>query len=64
MQTIPPDAMSGAHVQMSQPDPSGNDATRDCKTPTPLNMFTQLVVLTAVALGFGVAAQLLVGVPH
>ena len=62
MQIFPPDAMTGACVQMSEPD--GNDAARDCEPPTPLKMFTRLVVLAAVALGFGVAAQLLVGASH
>src|SRR5271166_1503492 len=62
MQIFPPDAMTGACVQMSEPD--GNDAARDCEPPAPLNMFTRLVVLAAVALGFGVAAQLLVGASH
>jgi len=45
-------------------EPHSNDAARDCEPPTPLNMFTRLVVLAAVALGFGVAAQLLVGASH
>src|SRR5208337_1326992 len=61
-QIFPPDAMTGACVQMNEPD--GNDAARDCEPPAPLNMFTRLVVLAAVALGFGVAAQLLVGASH
>ena len=62
MQIFSPDAITGAYVQMSEPD--DNDAARDCEPPTPLEMFTRLVVLAAVALGFGVAAQLLVGMPH
>jgi len=64
MRTFPPDAMSGAYVEKGQRDLSDLYASSDREPPAPLGMFIRLVVLLAIALGFGLAAHLLVGMPH
>ncbi len=62
MQSFPPDTMSRAHIQERDfPDLA---ASSDHEPPAPLEMFSRLVALLAIALGFGLAAQLLVGMPH
>jgi hypothetical protein len=40
------------------------DAAGVAEPPGPSGMFARLGVLLLIALGFGLAAQLLVGVPH
>jgi len=41
-----------------------HDAVDLDNPPAPADMFARLGVLMLIALGFGLAAQLLVGVPH
>ena len=41
-----------------------HDAVEVGEPPGPAGMFARLSVLMVIALGFGLAAQLLVGVPH
>ena len=64
MQSFPPDAMSRAHVQERRHGFPDFAASSDREPPAPLEMFTRFVVLLAIALGFGLAAQLLVALPH
>jgi hypothetical protein len=64
MQGFPPDAMSRAHVEQRRRGFPDLAAASDREPPAPLEMFTRLVALLAIALGFGLAAQLLVGMAH
>ena len=64
MQDFPPDAMSRTHGQERPFRFPDRAASSDSQPPAPLQMFTRLVVLLAIALGFGLAAQLLVGMVH
>ena len=60
---MPPDAMSQAYIrEHGRHFPAA--ASSDYEPPAPLEMFTRLAALLAIALGFGLAAQLLVGMPH
>lgn len=63
MQGLPPDAMSRANElrRFGFPD---HAASSDHEPPAPLEIFTRLAALLAIALGFGLAAQLLVGMVH
>ncbi len=60
---MPPDAMSQGYIREHGRDfPAAGSS--DHEPPAPLEMFTRLAVLLAIALGFGLAAQLLVGMVH
>ncbi len=64
MHVSPPDAMSRGQLRRRPHDFSDFAASSDHEPPAPVEIFTRLAVLLAVALGFGLAAQLLVGMPH
>ncbi len=64
MRMFPPEAKNGGQVGERQVGASAFSASSDHEPPAPLEMFARLGVLLLVALGFGLAAQLLVAASY
>jgi hypothetical protein len=61
MRAFPSDATSWAPVRDRRHADTDLYSSGECDPPTPLQMFTRLGVLLVIVLGFGLAAQFLVG---
>jgi hypothetical protein len=61
MRAFPPDATGWAPVRDRRHADTDLYSSGECDPPTPLQMFTPLGVLLVIVLGFGLAAQFLVG---
>jgi len=64
MRGFPLDATSRALVRERRHADRDRYASSDYGPPAPLEMFTRIGVLLVITLGFALAAQLLVGMPH
>ena len=64
MRGFPPDATPGRLSGNAGHADTDLYASSDYGPPAPLEMFTRIGVLLVITLGFGLAAQLLVGMSH
>jgi hypothetical protein len=64
MRSFLADATDRADVSEQRHDVSDFSASGDRAPPAPLAMFARLGLLLAIAVGFGLAAQLVVGMSH
>jgi hypothetical protein len=64
MRSLLADATDRADASEQRHDVSAFSASGDHAPPAPLAIFTRLGLLLAIAVGFGLAAQLVAGVSH